>query len=119
MGKRAIATAVALAGSAATTVFYILVSIANVLAPRAEIWWAWQIGMVLGGSFDTALALLCAGLVGPIGDRAAELSEVGKLAAAHRERQILQKLVDAAQSSAGPALALAALLEVQDPNVLI
>ena len=69
--------------------------------------------------FDAALALVCAGLLGPVGDRTAELAIVGRLAAARREGQILVKLVDAARSHAGPALMLASLFEGEKPEVLI
>ena len=69
--------------------------------------------------FDAALVLLSAGLVGPIGDRADELAAVGRLAVARRERLILEKLVESARATAGPAVMIAALFEGENPNVLI
>ena len=68
---------------------------------------------------NTAVALLCAGIVGPGGDRAAELAEVAILVAARRKRQIHEKIVKAVNSRSGPAVTLASLFEGVDPDILI
>ena len=83
------------------------------------VFWTYQLSALLDVPFDTALVLICAGLVGPIGDRADELAEVAILAAARRQRQIHQKLVKAAISHSGPAVTLASLFEGVDPDILI
>jgi hypothetical protein len=73
----------------------------------------------LDSSFNAILALLFAGLVGPRNDHLAELAEVARLATAHRERQILRTLAEAARSTTGDAVILAALFEAEDPEVLL
>ena len=85
-----------------------------VFSATHEAHWLIEISILLDLPFDAGLALLFAGLVGPKGDRAAELAEIGRLAAARKERRILDKLALAAKSATGPALALAALFEGVD-----
>lgn len=63
--------------------------------------------------------LLCFDLVGPKGDRTAELEAVTRWAAAKGERFILEKLAQAAKSSTGVALMLASFFEGHDPDALI
>jgi len=81
--------------------------------------WVSDLTFVFDVSSDAALVLLCAGLIGPKGDRAAELAEVSRLAVAHRERQIRERLSAAAQASTGPAVMLAALFEGMASEILI
>ena len=50
-------------------------------AARDRGYWIFELCTVLDVPFDVALALLCAGLIGPEGDRAGELVMVARLAA--------------------------------------
>ena len=81
------------------------------------------VSIFLGLPFNVFLALLCSGLVGPEGDRAAQLEEIRRLAAARRERQIHEKLVEAARrvregsevgAACGAALTLAPFFRRQE-----
>ena len=81
--------------------------------------WLYEVSILFDLPFDVALALLCAGLVGPEGDYEGDLAAMGGLAAARRERRILDRLVQTARSTTGPALAIAALFEGKDARDLI
>ena len=78
--------------------------------------WVLEIAVAFDVSSDAVLALLFAGLIGPKGDREADLAELGRIAAERRERQIFEKLTAAARSTAGPAVALAALFVTPNPD---
>ena len=118
---------VLLPASAGTTVLYgSAVILLNTLKDEAS-WWAHQVSIALDIPFDAVLALLCAGLIGPRGDRDAQLAEVARFAAERQERHIFEKLVEAARrvrersevgAACGPALTLAALFEGKNPEVL-
>ena len=118
--RRALATAVLLAASAGTTVLFIaLWGVSAAFWSSAAMHWLYQISVLIDVPFDAGLALLCAGLVGPVGDSTAELATVGRLVVARRERLIRYRLVEAAQSASGPALTRAALFEGVDPEIII
>lgn len=62
---RALATVALLAGSAGTTVLYIISYLAWVLSSSTTTRWIYEVAVILDIPFDVTLALLCAGLVGP------------------------------------------------------
>ncbi len=70
------ARATALAASASTTVVYLA---AVGLSSALPLIWFGELAMVLDATSDALLSVLCAGLVGPVEDREAELRRVGEL----------------------------------------
>merc|ERR1719223_1561610 len=75
-----------------------------------------EVTQLFDRSADFALAVLCAGLIGPRINRDAELVELGKQ---RRERQIVKEMAEAARAISGPSLVLAALFEGADPEKLL
>lgn len=117
--QRALATVALFAASAGTTVIYSMTIVSSVLWESRGTRWVLELSVCFDAPFDAGLVLVCAGLVGPIGDLAADLACVSQMAERGRERRIREKLVEVARATAGPALTLAALFEGEDPDVLI
>jgi len=116
---RALAAVSLLALSAGSTVLYGVAFLVVNVSPSATTRWIFECSVVLDVPLDVALALLCAGLIGPEGDREAELADMGRLAVVRRERLILEKLTEVLQASTGPALTFAGLFEGQRPETLV
>jgi hypothetical protein len=118
--KQTLATVALLAASASTTIIFVVVGSVYVDTPKPSLAleWAFEISVILHVPLDAGLALLCAGFVGPASKHAAELAEAARQPEARRQKQILDRLVEATRSSTGSVLALAALLEGEDPEML-
>jgi hypothetical protein len=69
IAARAFGTVMLLAASAGTTLLYLVARFYNNIEDRIAIYLAVQVSVALDVPFDAALAVLCAGLVGPQGDQ--------------------------------------------------
>jgi hypothetical protein len=117
--KRAIATVGLSAASALTIILYVLCNIIVQTSPSDEMTWLFQVTSLLNVSFNLGLAIVCAGLAGPAGDREADFATTRRLAVSRRVRLLEQGLSQVIGSSSGPALTVAALIGGKDPRAII
>merc|ERR1712176_92634 len=105
--------------SAATTILYI-VGFSLFFTGKSNLKsFCYQFSIVLDVTFDAGLVIVCAGLIGPAGDRASDLETISFLSRTLRERLIHEKLAEVARATTGPAVMVAALFQGEDPDVLI
>lgn len=108
-----------LALSASSTVIWLVCVFLDMIFVQPWTQWMYELTAALDLVSDAALALVCAGYLGPTEGDSQIFKELSDVLKERRHREILKRLRDAAGASSGPACTLAALFEGVDEETLL